>query len=63
VTVYVIQRVSDGHYVAAFHMKHSYTTRLQDARTYRTKSLAEDDRCGNEVVVTFDECFHNARNP
>lgn len=62
VSAYVIRRAVDGYYVTAPGLKHSYTAKLQEARVYRTKSLAEDDCCGNEQVVSFDECFHNARN-
>lgn len=58
VKLYVIRRTSDDAYVAAIGLPTSYTNRLSDARTYRTKSLAEDDCCGNETVMSYDECFH-----
>lgn len=49
--MYVIQR-TDGLYVARQGSEHSYTRKLEDARKYRTRQEADNDRCaGNETVV------------
>lgn len=47
---YIIQR-NDGAYVARQGNPSSYTRRLEDARIYRSKELAERDLCpGNEAI-------------
>jgi hypothetical protein len=55
---YVIKRTDDGKFVATAGSVHSYTNKLQNARTYNTYADANRDRCGNEVILTLDEAMH-----
>lgn len=49
--MYVIKR-DDGKYVAQAGSKNSYTSSLENARTFATKEQAEQDKCGNEYIVS-----------
>jgi hypothetical protein len=60
--MYVIQRTTDGAYVAPSGSKGSYTHSLQGARTWYTAEAAERERCpGNEVVVSVDSQLQAVR--
>jgi hypothetical protein len=49
---------TDGKYVGKPGSKHSYTTRIDLARVYKTKEEAEKDRCPeNEHVVEIPRLF------
>ncbi len=51
--MFVVRRTDQGGgYVTPAGSKHSYTSKLQKARTWSTREKAESDRCPeNEVVV------------
>ena len=51
---YIIKR-EDGAYVARPGERHSYTYKLQHARRFDTRELAESERCGNERVLSIEE--------
>jgi hypothetical protein len=54
--MYVIVRTDDGKFVARPGSEKSYTRKLQNARTFRTREAAELDRClGNEVIRSIEE--------
>lgn len=48
--MFVLKRFSDGWYVAAPGSGVSYTNKLQNARTWLTRTDAERECCGNEAV-------------
>ena len=50
---YILKR-DDGAYVAK-PGDHSYTQKLQHARTWPTREAAERERCGNEILVTLED--------
>jgi hypothetical protein len=55
--MYVIRR-DDGKFVTPPGYQHSYTYKLQDARTFLTRESAEAERCPeNEVVVSVSDCL------
>ncbi len=47
---YVIVRNEDGKYVAEPGSEHSYTSKLERARRFKTHEAAQADCCGNEHV-------------
>jgi len=49
-----------GEYVAPEGSHHSYTRKLEEAQTYTSREIAEQDRCGNETIVAVEEPFMNA---
>jgi putative intracellular protease/amidase len=51
--MYVLRRNEDGKYVAPSGSKNSYTSKLENARRYPSKEVAEADACGNETVVSI----------
>lgn len=51
---FIIRR-EDGKYVARPGSEHSYTSKLEDARVFRTREEADRDCCGNEQVVPIEE--------
>lgn len=54
--MYVIRNADTGKYVAVQGMEHSYTSRLEHARVFRTREAAELDRCPeNEVVLGLEQ--------
>lgn len=56
--MFVIIRTEDGAFVTPSGSPHSYTTKLQHARIYRTRLEAEADRCAlNEWVRPLGECL------
>ena len=57
---YVIVRNEDGKYVAPPGSKHSYTTRLERARTFSTREAAQADCCGNEHAVAVENLLRSA---
>ena len=57
---YVIVRNEDGKYVAMPGSKHSYTTRLEFARTFSTREAAQADCCGNERAVPIENLLRSA---
>ena len=50
--MYVLIRHDDRKYVARPGSEHSYTRRLEEARTWPTKEAAEPERCENESCVS-----------
>lgn len=52
---YVIRRNEDGKFVTREGSKHSYTRHLNAARRFPTKRMAETEKCGNEIVIKFEE--------
>lgn len=56
---YVIKR-TDGVYVAPSGSVKSYTSKLENARQYRTRDEALQDRCeGNERVIDVNDLLRN----
>jgi hypothetical protein len=53
--MYVLKRDSDGFYVATPGSVHSYTSKLEHARTFTTREEAQQDACGNEHAVPVEE--------
>lgn len=53
--MYVLVRNEDGRYVAPSGSKNSYTTKLEHAKTYRTREAAQSDACGNERAVAVSD--------
>lgn len=54
--MYIIRNIETGKYVARSGSLRSYTSRLEDARTYVTRSHAEKDRCpSNEAVYSVTD--------
>jgi len=52
---YVIQRTTDGAYVARPGSRSSYVRELQHARVFLSREAAERERCpGNERIVESD---------
>lgn len=58
--MYVIQR-EDGMCVSRPGSHHSYTRKLQDARTYPDHLAARDDKCGNETILTIEQAMGRLR--
>lgn len=56
--MYVIKR-DDGKYVAGFshteETRHSYTDKLQHARTFQYKRSANENACDNETVCEVSQ--------
>lgn len=52
---YVIWNVDERKYVARAGAEHSFTSKLQDARPFKTREAAEQDACGNEQVRELSE--------
>jgi hypothetical protein len=50
---YVLKR-EDGKYVAQPGQEKSYTSSLERARIFDTREQAEQERCGNEHIVSVD---------
>lgn len=59
--MYVLQRTSDGAYVAPPGSAASYTRSLQYARVFYTREQAQRDACGNERVLSIDEAMTDRR--
>ena len=57
---YVIRRQSDGAYVT-FGGDHSYTFRLEHARLWVSRSMAEREACSNERVEMIDHILSMRR--
>ena len=53
--MYVIRRNEDGAYVTKPGSEHSYTRKLESARTFPSRQAAEWHACGNEQVMTVEE--------
>ena len=53
--MYVLKRNEDGKYVAPAGSKNSYTTKLEQARTFPTREAALADACGNETVYAISD--------
>jgi hypothetical protein len=54
---YVLKR-DDGKFVARPGSEHSYTDKLQRARTFDTRDEAERDRCSNEILLTLEQAMN-----
>lgn len=55
--MFVIKRTDQGGgYVAAPGSRGSYTSKLQNARTFSTREAADRERCpGNEIIVPVSD--------
>lgn len=56
--MYVIRRKGDGKFVARPGSKHSYTQFLQCAQTFSSWEFAKSRSCGNEYVMSVEDCIH-----
>lgn len=52
---YIIKNIETGKYVSRSGSEHSYTAKLQDARTFPTREAAQTECCGNERVTTPEQ--------
>ena len=57
---YVIVRNEDGKYVSLSGRQHSYTTRIEHAKTFSTREAAQGDCCGNEHAVSIENILRSA---
>jgi len=59
--MFVIKRTDQGGgYVAMPGSEHSYTQKLENARTFSSKDEANAERCpGNEIVLPVNEILQN----
>lgn len=55
--MFVIIRNDDGKFVAKAGSLHSYTEKLQQARTWPTRWNALQEACENERVVSVEEAM------
>lgn len=57
---YVIKRTDQGGgYVAKPGSEHSYTHKLEDARTWASREDAERERCpGNEIIISVSRLIY-----
>lgn len=53
--MYIIKKGSL--YVANPGSKNSYTNKIEKARRFATKELAEKDKCSNETIVSLSTIF------
>lgn len=53
--MYVIQNTETGRYVTCPGSERSYTTKLQEARTFPTRESAKRDCCENERIVSIKD--------
>jgi hypothetical protein len=61
--MFVIVNTETHKYVARRGSEHSYTTRLENAETFRTRDAAEKDRCpGNEIVVDVNDLLQTPQH-
>ena len=61
---YVVQRTTDGAYVAPSGSRASYTRALQFARVFGSREMAERERCpGNERIVPVDAAMVHGGYP
>ena len=55
---YVLQHIQTGKYVAPPEEEEFYTTRIENARVFRTKQEADRERCiESERIVSLGELF------
>lgn len=60
---YVIMKDSDNMQRVSFVSRegeHSYTSKLQEARTFQTREAAQAECCGNERARSLDEAMGEA---
>ena len=53
--MYIIRNNDTGKYVARPGSEHSYTAKLEHARTFPTRAIAQTDACGNESVLAVSQ--------
>ena len=56
--MYVIRRNEDGRYVSRLGSEHSYTRRLEDARAFQSREIAERNACENEHVMSISDMLN-----
>lgn len=54
---WVLIRNEDGKYVARPGVEHSYTHKLEAARTWPTQEAAQQEACSNERTASVEELF------
>ena len=50
-----------GQYVSRPGSRHSYTRKMEEARTFPTEEAAKEDACGNETVHPVESLLHTPR--
>ena len=61
--MFVIVNTETHKYVARRGSGNSYTTKLEQAETFRTREAADKDRCpGNEVVVDVNDLLQTPQH-
>lgn len=64
--MFVIKQVKGhypGWYVAPPGQDKSYVKHLEDAQVWASREVAEEEKCGNEVVVRLEDCLKGTGRP